>query len=331
MAGDDLPEPLVPSDVDLRDYDYMPLYGDRLFGSDTWALCDADEKIAALSLWWCAWHEEPCGSLPNNDRLLSARAGYGVAVKAFLVVKANAMRGWILCADGRLYHPVVASIALDVWATKRRKRHDNEADRERKRLKRAALSGGHQHDFRRTDAEIPPDANPDIAKNPPDVRPENPLKGKGSEGKGYSSPYVSPPSGIPADNKPGRKQRGTAIPEDWKPRDEDLAWALAEHGVSPQRAEQITLEFVDFWLAASGSKAVHACWWRTWRNRIRQLAEQNRLNPNPNGANGDGRISAVDNLRLGAARAVAAIIERDRLAADRDLDNPTDVPLLDGQ
>lgn len=108
-------DPLVPPEVDLRDYDYIPLYGDRLFNSDTWTLCDADEKVAALRLWWRAWHEEPAGSLPDNDRLLADRAGYGVAVKAFLGVKENAMRGWIQCSDGRLYHPVVASIALDVW------------------------------------------------------------------------------------------------------------------------------------------------------------------------------------------------------------------------
>ena len=137
---DQIPEPLVPSEVDLQDFDYMPLYGDRLFKSDTWLLCDADEKVAALQLWWRAWHEEPVGSLPNNDRLLADGAGYGVAVKAFLAVKANAMRGWILCSDGRLYHPVVASIALDVWAKKTRKRTENEADRLRKQNKRTGQS-----------------------------------------------------------------------------------------------------------------------------------------------------------------------------------------------
>lgn len=166
----DLPEPLVSADVDLRDFDYIPLYGDRLFNSDTWALCDADEKVAALRLWWRAWHEEPAGSLPNNDRLLAERAGYGVAVKAFLAIKENAMRGWTLCSDGRLYHPVVASIALDVWRTKKKKKAENAADRERKRLKRLA---GHP-----AETEKCPEDKTEI---PPDIQSENPLKGKGRD------------------------------------------------------------------------------------------------------------------------------------------------------
>lgn len=154
-------DPLVPAEVDLRDFDFMPLFGDRLFNSDTWSLCNADEKVAALRLWWRSWHEEPPASLPNSDRLLSERAGYGVAISAFLKIKPNAMRGWIECSDGRLYHPVVASIALDVWKTKRRKETGNEAERERKRLKRASMSAGQTHDVRRTSTQCPPDTPPD--------------------------------------------------------------------------------------------------------------------------------------------------------------------------
>lgn len=172
MTDAALPEPLVPAEVDLRDFDYMPLYGRRLLDSDTWAICDADEKVAALSLWWSSWHEEPAGSLTDNDRVLAKAAGYGVAVKEFLRVKENAMRGWIRCADGRLYHPVVASLALEVWQTKRRKKSENEADRERKRRKRAALSG-------RTPADCPP---------------ENALKGEGKK-----DPVASPPPPRAAD------------------------------------------------------------------------------------------------------------------------------------
>lgn len=142
MSDQSLPAPLVPAEVDLRDFDYMPLYGERLFGSDTWAMCDADEKVAALNLWWSSWKEEPAGSLTDNDRVLAKAAGYGVAVKEFQKAKPNAMRGWIKCSDGRLYHPVVASIALEVWKTKKKKETENAADRERKRLKRLGLSGG---------------------------------------------------------------------------------------------------------------------------------------------------------------------------------------------
>lgn len=182
-------EPLVSADVDLRDFDYIPLYADRLFNSDTWGLCDADEKIAALHLWCSAWHEEPAGSLPNNDRLLASRAGYGVAVKSFLAVKKNAMRGWVLCTDGRLYHPVVASIALDVWKTKRKKKAENAADRARKALKIPPENGESTDNFPPENGEVidiippenasrngqfPPERPPENTKIPP----ENALKGK---------------------------------------------------------------------------------------------------------------------------------------------------------
>lgn len=137
--NESLPAPLVPADVDLRDYEFMPFYGKRLLESDTWALCNDAEKIVALRLWWASWHQEPPASLPDNDRLLCSAAGKGDVVSAFSKLKANAMRGWIKCSDGRFYHPVVAEIALDVWKTKRKKESDNAADRERKRRKRATI------------------------------------------------------------------------------------------------------------------------------------------------------------------------------------------------
>jgi len=187
-------EPLVPAEVDLRDYPYIPLYIERLFNSDTWALCDADEKVAALRLWCRSWHEEPAGSLPDNDRLLAERAGYGVAVRAFLAVKQNAMRGWVLCNDGRLYHHVVASIALDVWRTKRRTQDKNSAERQRKRLKRAGLSGGQMADVRRTNDVCPADTWPTSSDASAGCPPENALKGEIKEISGAIAPASAPPS-----------------------------------------------------------------------------------------------------------------------------------------
>lgn len=165
--GSDRPEPLVPAEVDLRDYDYIPFYGDRLFNSDTWALCDPEQKVAALRLWWRAWHEEPASSLPDNDRLLAERAGYGIAVKAFLAIKENVMRGWISCSDGRLYHPVVAAIALDVWDKKRKKTAENTADRERKRRKRLADIAA---ETTKNPADMLPDTNKIPAGHPGGIR-----------------------------------------------------------------------------------------------------------------------------------------------------------------
>lgn len=128
MTTDSRPAPLVPADVDLRGYEFMPLYGDRLFKSETWIAASADAKVAALRLWWHAYaHEVPAASLPDNDRLLAEYAGYGMATRAWQKIKPQAMAGFVLCSDGRLYHENLAAWALEAWA-KRVKDRQRKAD-----------------------------------------------------------------------------------------------------------------------------------------------------------------------------------------------------------
>ncbi len=140
----DLPAPLTPADCDLRGLEWMPLYGDRLFSSETWLLASPEGKVAALALWWAAWKQAPAGSLPDNDRVLSQLAGYGVAVKAWQAIREEAMRGWVLCSDGRLYHRVVCELAVEAWDRRVR-------DRERKAKYRAGRDGDKARDGTRTE------------------------------------------------------------------------------------------------------------------------------------------------------------------------------------
>jgi hypothetical protein len=109
----ELPAPLTPPDCDLRGLEWMPLYGDRLFASDTWLMAGPEGRCAAMMLWWASWKQCPAASVPDHDGALAQLAGYGMAVKSWLAVKGQAMRGWIKCADGRLYHPVVAILATE--------------------------------------------------------------------------------------------------------------------------------------------------------------------------------------------------------------------------
>lgn len=128
-----LPPPLVPPEVTLRGMPYMPMHGDRLFKSTTWIEASSDAKVAALRLWWHAFaHEEPAASLPDNDQLLAEHSGLGTAVRAWRKVKAQAMRGWIKCSDGRWYHPVVAEFALEAWSARVRNREKVRKFREKK-------------------------------------------------------------------------------------------------------------------------------------------------------------------------------------------------------
>lgn len=133
--------PLVPAEVDLRGYEFMPLYGERLFTSETWLTGAAEAKVAMLRLWWHAYAKEvPAASLPNNDALLAEYAGYGVAIKAWRKVKAQVMRGFIECSDGRLYHENLAVWAIEAWAKRDEAVARKENERERQRRHRQERS-----------------------------------------------------------------------------------------------------------------------------------------------------------------------------------------------
>lgn len=127
------PAPPVPPDVDLRGMEYMPLKGDVLFKSTTWLKGSHEARCVALRLWWHSFaHEVPASSLPDDDFLLAQHAGYGEVVKAWLKIKPQAMRGWILCSDGRWYHKTVAALALEAWEGRLKNREKIRKWREKK-------------------------------------------------------------------------------------------------------------------------------------------------------------------------------------------------------
>lgn len=127
-----MPAPMVSPEVDLRGLEWMPLFGDRLFASQTWITATAEAKIAALRLWWHAYaHEVPAASLPDDDALLADYAGYGVLIKVWLKIKPAALRGWVKCSDGRLYHSVVADLANEAWKMRERNRAKQKRWRDR--------------------------------------------------------------------------------------------------------------------------------------------------------------------------------------------------------
>lgn len=110
------PDPLVPVDVDLRGLEYMPYYGDRLRESGLNARATDAEYRAAHNLWWSAWRQVPASSLPDDDVDLCRLADLGRDQKTWQAVKAGAMRGFVLCSDGRWYHRALAAFATDAWA-----------------------------------------------------------------------------------------------------------------------------------------------------------------------------------------------------------------------
>lgn len=117
------PQPPVPRNLDLRDMPSMLLDVARLRNSAVARTPNAEAFRAAVMLWCASWHEIPASSLPNNDLDLCHLAGFGRDQVAWQAIREQALHGYYECADGRLYHSVVAEKALDA-AVKRNNYHD---------------------------------------------------------------------------------------------------------------------------------------------------------------------------------------------------------------
>lgn len=120
----------------------------------------AEAFKAAILLWCAAWHEQPASSLPNNDKLLSYFAGYGNDIENWLKVKEEALQGFILCSDGRLYHPSLAEKAAKAWDYKKSQRNRVAAATEKRKAMRAEDRGN-----RHEDRHVSPNVDRDDARN----------------------------------------------------------------------------------------------------------------------------------------------------------------------
>lgn len=135
-----MPAPLTPADCDLQDFPFMPLHVARLRDSDLAAEEHPEACWYAVMLWAASWHQLPAGSLPDNETVLARLCGLGRDLKTFRKHRAGAMRGFVLCDDGRLYHPVVAEQALAAWESKKQQRWRSECARIKKANQRNGTS-----------------------------------------------------------------------------------------------------------------------------------------------------------------------------------------------
>ena len=184
-----LPDPLVAIDIDIAGLDSFMLDIQRLFASELWALSTGDEFKAAISLWGRAWQQTPPGSLPNDERALAAFSGAGSRWKK---VKTMAMRGFIECSDGRLYHQVLCKEVLKAAkgreAFRLRTKNATEARRNRN-----VVTPHDRNDERDDDRNV--DRNDvkgdDVTSNVTSLKGKGKVKGQVREGKEESKSSVS--------------------------------------------------------------------------------------------------------------------------------------------
>jgi len=209
-----LPAPLTPPDCNLQDFAFMPLDVARLRDSDMAAYESPEACWAGVLLWSAAWHQVPAASLPDDDRFLAKAAGYGRVVKEWMNLREGALHGWVKCADGRLYHPVVAEKALESWRAKLHHAWKKECDRVRKSNKQRESEGRpplplppepgtNPVEIPRESAGIPAESITDSVGNGETgdgIPLENALKGQGEgqgqgqgQGQGECKPKASTP------------------------------------------------------------------------------------------------------------------------------------------
>lgn len=275
----DLPAPMTPPDCDLRGMPYMPLDIVRLFDSDLYALSTGDEFKAALTLWGKAFLQRPGGSLPDDERILAHLSGAGTRWKS---VREMALRGWIKCSDGRLYHPTVAEKAKEAWDSRLARRARTEAARAARHGAKAASDTGSAPPVASSVTENV--AEQDAESVTTSVT-ENVTGSKGTEQNGTEevrkkdipsslrSDGAAQPSEPPPADPPAKPKRAQQVPPDWRPSDADRNFAACH--IAPGDLDQQVEQFRDHHRAKGNTFRDLSAAWRTWcRNHSRWKAQR---------------------------------------------------------
>lgn len=103
------PNPMSTQDCDLRGLEWMPLDVLNLLDSTLFLESTGDEFKAAMALICKSWRQVPAGSLPASDNALATLS----MARDWTSVRTMALRNWVLCSDGRYYHPIVSAKAME--------------------------------------------------------------------------------------------------------------------------------------------------------------------------------------------------------------------------
>lgn len=124
------PQPLTPPECDVKGAQLLPLNVSFWRDGRLASSASAEAFRSALQLCLASWTQVPSGSLPNDDAALAVLAGLGRSKRAlsqWFRVKSEVLSDWVLCSDGRLYHPQVSEQAVAIW----KKEEQEQVKRER--------------------------------------------------------------------------------------------------------------------------------------------------------------------------------------------------------
>lgn len=303
----ELPAPLVPADIDITGLDGFMLNVQQLFASELWALSTGDEFKAALGLWGRAWQQKPPGSLPADEKILAAFSG---APSKWKRNRAIAMRGFVLCSDGRFYHRVLCEDVLRAAEKREKFKARTKAASDARRL--GALAEGppesHRNDDRndaRNDdvtGTVTSDVTsvhrqgqgqgqvskkettaPAVAKKAPEELAT--LHGLALERAPLEPPQAPKPA---EDDKPS--PMGRRLPDAWALSPDETQWSMAQPGANLARLNRELEVFRDYWKAKPGAQGRKSDWSATWRNWWRKATQ----NSPGGGGRGDTSMTIRD-------------------------------------
>lgn len=310
-----LPEPLTPADCDLRAMPWFPLRHKDLLESDWWKGASDVARSRSVNLWAKAYQKVPAASLKASEIDLAEDAGFGRDMDAWARHRDEIMAPWVLCSDGRYYHPTLADVALETWAKGEAKRKFDRERKARQRSKGGTLDvsqAEHPQGPTATPAEVPPE-NAHTIQNRTGEDKNSEIQPPNDSGKVKSVAASKPPK-VPKEKKPPADKRGSRIRFGWTADETDRAHALTKGNYTDGQLIELEDAFFDHWKAKPGSSGVMLDWratWRTWvRNDIKfngaPDGRQPPRRPGPASAPGgpSSRDSRRDNLIEGAVEAL---------------------------
>lgn len=311
------PNPYSTPDCDLRGLEWMPTETVNILESDLFLQSSGDEFKAAMALIWKSWRQVPAGSLPNDDRSLAILS----SAPDWTSVRTMALHNWVLCADGRLYHPIVAAKAMEALPLRQQFVEKKTADSERKERERkdrksmfARLRevGIVLHYSTKTTDLRDAIAALDAGKTPTQVTSEKPHLSRPSSrdlsrlGQGQDTTGTvkkKNPSGSTPD-KPAKPARGSKrVPVDFEVTTDMVQWAATEAPHADLKRE--TEKFRDWEFAHSRTD-----WPATWRTWMRKASDSALEKRGKAAANGSGETPYQRSRREAVERATGGLASR---------------------
>lgn len=198
-----------PADTSAKGWRFELDY-ERIEQSGTWSAAMAAAldglplaRPLLLAMWYAAWKQVPCGSLPADEVELAGAIGLPSAV--FAQYRSVLMRGWWQAEDGRLYHDTMAERVREMMGRRR-----SEADR------KARQRAGTPPAVQDCPADVPRDTAGTTAGLHPESDTDHRLpEEKVSDGAKAPSSSAEPTSDPPESPKPkpAKPRPAAATPE----------------------------------------------------------------------------------------------------------------------